>query len=147
MTAFSEDSLNHSADDDANRAELHPPAGPTVVSAAQTLLPVALSAAVPLWVFEIYERGGPQKSDWQRLQNLGLLLAERGDRLLFRSPREGETAELFNALAEALAILSFLPGGVPFGEERFDALQILTGLLGEERATRYLSQIRREREE
>ncbi len=115
------------------------------MSSAQMVLPTALSAAVPLWVIEIYERGGPTADDWQRLRSLDRVLAERGDQLLFRGSRAGETAEVFNALAEALAILSFLPGGVPFGEERFDALRILTGLLGEERATSYLSEIRRKR--
>jgi hypothetical protein len=145
MTAFSDDSLNHASSSEAPHPASHTPAEQAPVSSAQMVLPTALSAAVPLWIFDIYERGGPTTEDWMRLQSLGRLLAERGDQLLFRGARAGETAEVFNALAEALAILSFLPGGVPFGEERFDALQVLSGLLGEERATSYLSQLRRKR--
>lgn len=144
MTAFSNDPVNPLS---AEEEHLRPPALPPAsapLSPAQALLPTALSAAVPLRIIEIAERGGPTTDDWTRLQSLERLLAERGDQLLFRSSRAGETAEVFNALAEALAILSFLPGGVPFGEECFDALQILSGLLGEERAASYISQIRRE---
>ncbi len=147
MTASSDDSLNHASSSDDLHAALPPPAEQAPGSSAQMVLSTALSAAVPLWIFEIYERGGPTTDDWTRLQRLGRRLAERGDQLLFRSARAGETAEVFNALAEALAILSFLPGGVPFGEERFDALQVLSGLLGEERATRYFAQLRRKRTE
>ncbi len=145
MTAFSNDPLNpHSAEKEPPHPAAPPPAS-AVLSSAQLLLPTALSAAVPLRIVEIAERGGPTTDDWTRLQSLGHLLAERGDRLLFRSAHTGETAEVFNALVEALAILSFLPGGVLFGEERFDALPILSGLLGEERAMSHLSQIRQKR--
>ena len=111
-------------------------------SSAQMLLPIAISTAVPLWVYAISQRGGPTADDWQRLPTLGRLIAEQGDHLLHRSPREGETAHLFNTLAEALALLSFVPGGVSFGKQRFDALQILTGFLGAEQASSYLARIR-----
>jgi hypothetical protein len=111
-------------------------------SSAQVLLPIAISAAVPLWVYEISQRGGPTADDWKRLPNLGRLIAEQGDHLLHRSPGEGGTAALFNALAEALALLSFVPGGVSFGEQHFDALQILAGFLGAEQAATYLARVR-----
>lgn len=83
--------------------------------------------------------------DWLRLRQFGYRLAERGDILLFGGARPGETAELFNQLAEALAILSFLPTGVSFGHMHFDAEQILSGLLGHERAQRYMAQVRQQR--
>ncbi len=126
------------------RADPHPGSSRSqeLRSNAAVLLPVALSAAVPLRIYEIYERGGPTAEDWQWLRAQGRTLAERGDVLLFGSSRAGEAAELFNMLAEVLAILSFLPGGVPFGKERFDALKILTGFLGEERARPYVTHIR-----
>jgi hypothetical protein len=41
-------------------------------------------------------------------------IAESGDVLQFRGSRKGAAAEAFNALARALAILSFLPDGVRF---------------------------------
>lgn len=132
MTAFSEDPVPSPSENRPDQARFK----------GTHLLPVALNAAVPLRVFAMYKRGGPLPADWQHLPAIGHLLAEQGDRLLFRSSRPGETAELFNALAEALAILSFVPGGVLFGDERFDALHILTGLLGEERANAYVAHIR-----
>lgn len=45
------------------------------------------------------------------------LLAEHGDKLLYGSKKPGEVAHLFNKTAEAIAILSFMPGGVKlFGQ-------------------------------
>lgn len=114
--------------------------GPSLDSAH--LLPLALSAAVPLRVYAIYQRNGPTREDWSELQHIGCLLAEWGQALLFRSSRIGETADVFNNLAEALAILSFLPAGISFGEQHFEALQILTAILGEEQANQYVSHVR-----
>jgi len=77
------------------------------------------------------------------------VLAERGDRLIYRGEEDGETARLFNALARALAVLAFVPGGVPpvFGQS-FDAERMLSGFIGEEAARAYCQEIaRRLREE
>jgi hypothetical protein len=114
-------------------------------SSAQSLLPTALSAAVPLWINDLFQRGGLTLEDWQRLADLGQLLAAHGDALLFHSPKEGETAQVFNALAEALALLAFLPGGVSFAGQHFDALPLLTHALGAEGAASYLAQVRQAR--
>ena len=119
--------------------------GPSLDSAH--LLPLALSAAVPLRVCMIYQRNGPTRADWGKLQRIGRLLTEQGHALLFRSSQIGETADVFNNLAEALAILSFFPAGISFGEQHFEALQILTAILGEERANQYVSHIRWEEAE
>jgi hypothetical protein len=43
---------------------------------------------------------------------LARTIAGSGDVLEFRGAREGATGEVFNAFARAVAILSFLPGGV-----------------------------------
>ena len=110
-------------------------------SSGHPLLP-ALGTAVPLWVHDLYRAGGPSAADWQQLSQLGHLFAERGDILLFGGRRPGETAELFNRLAEALALLSFLPGGVRFGTLHFEAERILAHLVGAERAQRYVAQKR-----
>jgi hypothetical protein len=112
--------------------------------AAEHLLPISLSAAVPLWVHGIYQRGGPLPEDWLHLSQIGHQLAEHGDLLFSGSSRPGETAELFNQLAEALAILSFLPAGVSFGSLHFEAERILSQLHGSDRAQHYLAQIRRQ---
>jgi hypothetical protein len=128
-----------------------PPALPYLESLAQQaqghpLLP-ALGVAVPLWVHDLYRNGGPTPADWQRLSQMGHIFAERGDVLLFGGSRPGETAELFNQLAEALALLAFLPGGVRFGRLHFEAQEILTERLGAEKAQRYLRQLRRQTSE
>ena len=106
------------------------------------MLPTALSAAVPLWVSTIYERGGPTQQDWARLPQLGKMIAEQGDRLLYHGSHEGETAKLFNALAEALAFCSFAKGGISFAGQQFDALRILTFFLGAEKAEQYVAEVR-----
>jgi hypothetical protein len=116
---------------------------------AQDLLSISLAAAVPLWIWGFYERSGPTPSDFREARAFGHVLAERGDRLIYRGERDGETAELFNGLARTLAVLAFVPGGVPavFGQA-FDARSILSGFIGEEAAREYCQQIaRRLREE
>jgi hypothetical protein len=136
------DSDQPSSEDAAHDPGPHHRADHAPMSSAQILLPIAVSAAVPLWIYQISQRGGPTAEDWQRLRSIDRLLAEQGEHLLFRSPREGETAHLFNSLAEALALLAFVPGGVHFGGQHFEALQILTHFLGAERASNSFAQIR-----
>lgn len=53
---------------------------------------------------------------------LARVVAESGDVLQFRGSRKGAAAEAFNALARALAILSFLPDGVRFCELRIKSV-------------------------
>jgi hypothetical protein len=107
----------------------------------QELLQTSLSVAVPLWVLDFYEQGGPTTADIEAARAYGRdALAPHGDTLLFRSRKEGETAAMFNGLAKALAVLSFSPGGVPalFGAgEGFDARKILAGYFGPEVAEPY----------
>jgi hypothetical protein len=102
------------------------------------LLSLSLSTAVPIEIDNLYQnfRGQGGILPWMVGEAVvfGQVLAERGDRLLFRSERKGETADMFVGLARALAILSFGPGGVPFLEEPFDALKQLSSWYGEEEA-------------
>ena len=81
-------------------------------------LRTTLLAAVPLHILGMREKGGPDDADFQRARDASDALGERGDVLLFGgSKRKGEVAELFNALAHAIAVLAFCPGGVTaFGE-------------------------------
>jgi hypothetical protein len=73
------------------------------------LLPIALQAAVPLWIGRVREMTPGQRQ--ARAAELAQVIAERGDSILFRGKR-GESAAAFNALAEGLAIGAFQPGGV-----------------------------------
>jgi len=76
------------------------------------LLIASLETAVPLWTAEL--SGTPLKRLLAEGPTLARVIAESGDVLQFRGSRKGAAAEAFNALARALAILSFLPDGVKF---------------------------------
>jgi hypothetical protein len=79
---------------------------------AQVRLSFVLECAVPLWIAQLWDGGGPQEADLAALKETARLLGEKGDVLMFGSPRKGEAADLFNRLAKGIAVLSFAPGGV-----------------------------------
>ncbi|GHO72121.1 hypothetical protein KSC_110130 [Ktedonobacter sp. SOSP1-52] len=124
----------------------HPPLGAPPLftersSVASSHLAIALSAAVPLRVLGLYERQGPDENDLEAARQVGTLIASKGDVLLFGSQVRGETAKLFNHVAQALAVLSFAPGGICFGQH-FDAQAILTGFFGAQTAEQYCQHMR-----
>ncbi|GHO55795.1 hypothetical protein [Ktedonobacter robiniae] len=110
-------------------------------SVASSHLAIALSASVPLRVLGLYERQGPNENDLGAARQVGTLLASKGDVLLFGSQVRGETAELFNQVAQALAVLSFVPGGVTCFGQHFDAQAILAGFFGAEAAKQYCQRV------
>jgi hypothetical protein len=82
---------------------------------SQELLSITLSAAVPLWIMKLQER--PWEEIQKRLPQLSQTITEKGDIILFKSKKKGESAAAFNALAEGIAALSFAPGGITiFGQ-------------------------------
>lgn len=83
-------------------------------------LSIAMSAAVPLRIMGMYEKGGPDDGDFVRAQKAGQLLGEKGDLLMFKSKKEGETARIFNETAHAIAVLSFCPGGITIFNQHFE---------------------------
>jgi hypothetical protein len=87
-------------------------------SNTRAALTAALGAAVPLWVREFRTR--PWSEISAIAKECGDIVASKGDNILFRSKKKGETAEAFNALAKALAVLSFSPGGVTFLGEHWE---------------------------
>jgi len=95
---------------------------------------IAMSAAVPLRIMGMLEKGGPDDADFERAQRAGKLLGEKGDLLLFRSKKEGETARIFNETAHAVAVLSFCPGGITIfgqcfeGKLKVEKLERIRGL-------------------
>ncbi len=86
-------------------------------------LKIALPFAVTLRILEYQRRGGPLPMDFERAQRFGEVLGEKGDILLFSSKKKGESAEMFNGLADAVAILSFCPGGVKVFGHHFEGLK------------------------
>jgi len=95
------------------------PDGPKYV-----LLKTALEAAVPLRIMEIEARGGVTDYDISECHNISQELGERGDILLFKSKNKGETAAIFNRLAQGLAVMAFCKGGVTFLGRKFIAGEI-----------------------
>lgn len=91
-----------------------------MVGESNQLLPIALSVAVPLWIMQLEEKGGPTKEDFENLKETENLIAAHGDELLYRSKKEGRTAELFNKTAKAIAVLSFCPGGINIFNQHFE---------------------------
>jgi hypothetical protein len=77
---------------------------------ADNQLQIALSAAVPLWILE--KKKLPLSEVLQRIPYCIQMITEHGDNFLFLSKKKRESAKAFNAVAEAIAILSFAPGGV-----------------------------------
>lgn len=74
------------------------------------LLGMMLEAAVPMWIERLKYRSWSELAP--RCRDLATLIASNGDKILFPGHRPGQTAHAFNALAEAIAICAFAPGGV-----------------------------------
>lgn len=88
---------------------------------ARELLRTALAAAVPLRIADLMRQELSVLLRRKRCASLSKGLGEHGDRVLFRSKRPGETAQSFGQLAEALATLAFMPGGVTFLGDHYEA--------------------------
>lgn len=79
------------------------------------LLLFSLEMAVPLWVDRWKDR--PWEERQKRATECGDIIASQADQILFKTKKSKDnvgTAAAFNTLAESLAILSFVPGGVKF---------------------------------
>lgn len=98
----------------------------------QWLFPLALPMAVYLQAEELKAQGGPSEGDFENLGGVALLIAEHGDLLLERSKASNRghkrtidkdkihTADVFNQVARAVAVLSFNPGGVTLFGQHFE---------------------------
>ena len=73
---------------------------------------IFLDASVSLRVLELKRRGGPVEADFERVQTYHQLIGEKGNFLWTKSEKKGITAEVANAVADSIAVLSFSPGGV-----------------------------------
>ncbi|MBA3824368.1 MAG: hypothetical protein H0X24_10805 [Ktedonobacterales bacterium] len=81
-----------------------------------------LQLAVPLRIMSIQDRGGVTAADFARVAAYNEDFAgEQGVYLLFRAPQEGVTAQLFNKLCDAVAVMAFLPGGITIFGDQYQA--------------------------
>ena len=78
-----------------------------------------LDAAVPLRVLALQGQGGPNPEDFKRVTAHSNLLGEHGDALMFKSKRKGLTAKVANAVADSIAVLSFVPGGIEIFDRHY----------------------------
>lgn len=80
----------------------------------ECLLSLSLACAVPLWIMEFAKLDSEQLWDKFKARQEYLIdqIASHGDDILFKSKHKGDTAKAFNALAESLAYMAFVPGGV-----------------------------------
>lgn len=74
-------------------------------------LRAALNVAVPLQISELERCGGPSDAELTDVREVGQLLAEKGDVLMFGGAR-GEAGRIFGRVARAIAVLACFPGGV-----------------------------------
>lgn len=79
-----------------------------------------LAIAVPLWIERLKRKSF---ADFEKRREAILeSVCYKGDLLLYGSKKKGETAKLFDDLAEGLAWLALIAkGGVTFGEQSWDA--------------------------
>jgi hypothetical protein len=98
------------------------------LSHTQQMLATSLAAAVPLRIWELAQQGGPKPEEIERIRAQWQedILGPKGPDLFFRSWQAGETAERFNLLAQAIAVLSFQPRGVHVFGQHFDAQVFLS---------------------
>lgn len=91
--------------------------------AGPAALPIALEAAVPLWILEL-QRMSEVERDRVRMiwaREGADDIAFRGDVLQYGGGKRGDAAKAFNHLARGLAVLAFQPGGVDFAGLHFEA--------------------------
>lgn len=86
-----------------------------------SFLATSLSAAVPLWIEEFVQKGYSFADVTKIASESCQMIAEKGDLILFKSKKKGETAAAFNALAKGIAALAFVPGGVRTFGMHFEA--------------------------
>lgn len=114
-----------------------PDSGQQADPGKQSLLATALSAAVPLHILGFCQHGGPTDEDLTRVKSYQKDLCEHGEDLFFRSKKPSGSAERFNQTAEAIAVLSFCPGGITIFGTHYD---------GQEMCRRYTANQNNQRE-
>ena len=91
-------------------------------SSELSLLQIALSAAVPMRIAELRRRPLAEILDPEALRSIQARLAEAREEVLYGGT---SGASGFNALADAVARLAFLPGGIYILGMHFDAARTI----------------------
>lgn len=94
------------------------------------LLSDTLQIAVPFRQLDLVKKGGPSELDFEFCRQFAWDLGSYGDALIYRTPKSQHspgTAEMFNRLARAIAIMSFVPGGVELFGVRYELSRDMDG--------------------
>lgn len=86
----------------------------TYIDHVRVLMLTTLEVAVPLWQARIVAEPWRLRDISSCAANLAVDIASHGDVVQFKGTKKGESARVFNACAESLALMSFMPGGVTF---------------------------------
>lgn len=76
-----------------------------------TALQPSLEFLVPLRIVELQQQGGITDDDLERIRPYADELAGRADAMMYDS-RSPEAKGLLTKLVDAIAVMSFLPGGI-----------------------------------
>ena len=85
----------------------------------------AMESAVRLQIADIQRVGGPSPEDVSRATSLSKELAHHGDKLLFPDAKSGETAEMFDKTAHAIAVVALAFGEITIFGSRFEGISTL----------------------
>lgn len=69
-----------------------------------------LDLAVRVWIDELRDVSPDGRA--ARADHCASIVAHKGDLLMFKSKKPGESAFVFNRLAEGIACAAFMPGGI-----------------------------------
>ena len=86
------------------------------------LLQLHLDTFVPLRVREILESGGVTNLMFERARASAIEIGSHGDAILFRVKHQ--TGEMMGKLVDAVAVLSFVPGGITIFDLHFEAEEL-----------------------
>jgi hypothetical protein len=81
-----------------------------------------LSASVPLRITALVAQGGPTAQDFEALGGADKVMERADELLLYRGKKTkpGEIATAFNQVAQAIAVMSFVPGGITIFNQHYD---------------------------
>ena len=117
----------------SQRAQKEPPPGERSgdgLPASSDRWALPLQSLVPLKMLSLYERGGITWRDVFLAYLAGEVLGLEADSSHRAGGPDREDRRLLNRAARALAVLSYLPGGVPEGWGQFDAESYLARFIG-----------------
>ena len=80
--------------------------------------------AILIWIKKM--KNIPLEDVWKRLDEISgtlpSLLSTKGEAFIFGTGKKGEAAKMFNEVAEGVALMSFLPGGIHIFEHHWESI-------------------------